>query len=925
MRMLITNDIFQAFLQCETKSYLKFSGAVVVERELVGWQRHLVEDYKRKCFTGLRSHYREDECFVGTSSPQDLENSKYRLVFDCLVQAQEVQSQIHALERLPSPAKTKHSLYIPVRFVPSEKITQHDKLLLAFDALVLSMASGKMPLFGKIIHGREHRTLKVQLAGLMKITKSLVERIAAQQASHTPPQLILKKHCAECEFKPRCHQLAIEKDDLSLLSSMTEKERKKQHNKGIFTVTQLSYTFRPRRRPKRLASKPDKYYHSLKALAIREQKIHIAGRPELNITGTPVYLDVEGIPDRDFYYLIGLRIKSGEAYVQHSFWADEISEEREIWTSFLQAVTKIENPQLIHYGSYETVFLRRMKERYGEAVKNPAFLDQLIAESLNLLSVIYAQIYFPTYSNGLKEIAQYIGFQWSESEASGLKALLWRSEWECTTDSSLKQKLTTYNAEDCEALERVTTAITQLCQRQTEAANISDNNIVLADSLKREYPQRIGVINFVLPELHYINQAAYWDYQREKILIRSSPRLRRVSRESIKGRARPLPINKVVVCPPPDCCPMCKTTRIITPDKKRDKRSKVVYDLKFNRTGVKRWILKVVFYRYSCCECGAIFFSKQRPYPGEKYGPNILAYVIYQIIDLQLPQRAVTQSLNLIFNFDLHRKTVIRQKERAAQIYKKTYEGILNKIVNGRLVHADETKVSIGGKSAFVWVVTNLEEVAYFYSETREGDIIQGLLREFKGVLVSDFYTAYDSLNCPQQKCLIHLIRDLNEDLIKQPFNEELKELVQEFAALVKPIIETVDRCGLKAHFLRKHKVLVERFFKKLSKGNYQSEIAVYYKKRFEKNRDTLFTFLDYDGVPWNNNNAEHAIKAFARLRNVIRGSSSDKGIYDYLILLSICETCKYKGVNFLEFLRSGEQEIEEFIKKNNHVKGVST
>ena len=82
---------------------------------------------------------------------------------------------------------------------------------------------------------------------------------------------------------------------------------------------------------------------------------------------------------------------------------------------------------------------------------------------------------------------------------------------------------------------------------------------------------------------------------------------------------------------------------------------------------------------------------------------------------------------------------------------------------------------------------------------------------------------------------------------------------------------------------------------------------------RFQKNRDKLFTFLSFDGVPWNNNNAEHAVKAFATLRKVIGGSSTEKGIREYLILLSICETCKYKGLDFLDFLRSGEKNIDAF------------
>jgi len=50
-------------------------------------------------------------------------------------------------------------------------------------------------------------------------------------------------------------------------------------------------------------------------------------------------------------------------------------------------------------------------------------------------------------------------------------------------------------------------------------------------------------------------------------------------------------------------------------------------------------------------------------------------------------------------------------------------------------------------------------------------------------------------------------------------------------------------------------------------------------------NRDKLFTFLDYDGVPWNNNNAEHAIKAFARVRRAIEGLSTPKGSRSTFIL----------------------------------------
>lgn len=123
--------------------------------------------------------------------------------------------------------------------------------------------------------------------------------------------------------------------------------------------------------------------------------------------------------------------------------------------------------------------------------------------------------------------------------------------------------------------------------------------------------------------------------------------------------------------------------------------------------------------------------------------------------------------------------------------------------------------------------------------------MVHSLLNNFNGVLVSDFYAAYDSIKCPQQKCLIHLIRDLNDGLIKQPFNEEMKGLVREFAVLLQAIIRTIDRFGLKAHYLRAHKASVNRFFRCLAQREYKSDVALKFKGRLEKTRSTLFTFLN--------------------------------------------------------------------------------
>ena len=90
-------------------------------------------------------------------------------------------------------------------------------------------------------------------------------------------------------------------------------------------------------------------------------------------------------------------------------------------------------------------------------------------------------------------------------------------------------------------------------------------------------------------------------------------------------------------------------------------------------------------------------------------------------------------------------------------------------------------------------------------------------------------------------------------------------------------------------------------------------EAAEALRKRLLKNRDKLFTFLRHDGVAWNNNNAENAIKRFAYYREGTVGCLKETGLADYLVLLSIYQTCRYRGVSFLKFLLSGERDVDTY------------
>src|SRR5277367_4020064 len=291
-----------------------------------------------------------------------------------------------------------------------------------------------------------------------------------------------------------------------------------------------------------------------------------------------------------------------------------------------------------------------------------------------------------------------------------------------------------------------------------------------------------------------------------------------------------------------------------------------------------------------------------------RFGTNLKALIIYLLIELHLSQQKAAEHLSL-FGLSITKTDVKRIKSEIANKYIPTYRGILGQIKKGRLIHADETKGVVKGDGHYIWVFTNLTTAAYVYAESRESTILEETLDGFRGVLVSDFYAAYDSIPCAQQKCLVHLMRDINEDLHRNPFDDELKEIAKRFGVLLREIVATIDKYGLKARHLGKHRRPATGFIEDVVAMKCATEATLALKKRVEKNRDKLFTFLDYDGVPWNNNNAEHAVRAFARLRNVIF-NSTPKGHREYATLLTIQQTLRCRGMSFLEFMRSGRMEI---------------
>ncbi len=820
------SELLEAYLACPMKCYLQSTGEKCSENKYADWYRTKNDSYRRAGIRRLTTVFSR-ALADGQIEPRQLKTARRQLAYDQAFEADGLSASIHAVERVTSKAGSPE--VTPIRFVHSNRPSRSDRMIAAFDALVLSKATRQGIPYAKIIYGDSCATMKVQFVAHLRELTGVIKKLKKSLAAATPPELVLNRHCPACEYRDRCRAKAIEKDDLSLLAGLSDKERARLNRRGIFTVNQLSHTFRPRRRPKRLAAGPEKYHHSLRALAIRERKIHLVGQLQLTVDGTPVFFDVESLPDRDFYYLIGVRIEVNGHYTFHSFWANSLSDERMIWNEFLAVLSAIDRPVLIHYGSFEAKFLKKMCARHGSP-PDGSIAAGAIASPLNLLSCIFARVYFPSYSNGLKENARFLGFEWSDKTADGLQAIAGRHLWEESSDPDVREKLITYNKEDCAALSVMTRAIGQLsedaCSNETR---LSRTDVVCTDTIRPRAKWR--PFKSPILDMEKINSAARWDYQRDRVFVRSAAARRRIAQQSTR-RVQAKRAQKVVFLHTPTACPCCqKVWR-----KKGRLLSRTVHDLIFGRDSIKRRVIQYETQTYICRSCGHEWGLSDLRLHGRNWGWNIVSYFVYNVIELCIPQLTLQHSINRLFGGHLVRSSLNEFKARASRIYCDTREEILKRIIDGSVIHADETNANIKGHLGYVWVLTNLTDVVYILTESREGETVQQLLKGFRGVLVTDFYAAYELIECPQQKCLIHLMRDLNDEILNNPFDDEAKSIALQFAALLRSIVNTIDRRGLKAHFLRKHLREVDKFFGFLGKSNFGSEVADKLKQRFEKN-----------------------------------------------------------------------------------------
>src|SRR5215831_4080244 len=639
MEPTITTDIVVAYSKCTRKAYLLlFSPDKGEPHEYA----QILEQQRGENQKSYLDRLQQTHADVQPYSVENLRKGS-KVLINAHLQVDGLAADCGVLTRVEGTSTCGEHSYEPSIFVGTHSISKEQQLALSFVGSVLERLQHTSPAAGSII-GMDGKLHTSKLGARAKALQPLLEPLQEWTTldSPTPPPLVLNKHCPLCPFQRRCYTQATQEDNLSLLDGVTARVMRRYERKGIFTVKQLSYLFKPRKR-KKGSRKPPPVIHKveLQALAIREKKIYLQELPTLSRQPVELFLDMEGVPDKGRYYLIGLLVCQENTTEHHAFWADTDEDEHHVWQGFVEKIKQYPDAPVYHYGSYEPRAIATLAKRYETGA------ESVTKRLVNVNRYIYGKVYFPVRSNGLKDIGHCIGAQWTSPQASGLQSLVWRHQWEATREHTYKEVLLTYNVEDCQALLALTSSLTTL----HDSAD-TQTHVDFADRPKQHATARGGDIHRVFDAML---KSAHMAYATNRVRLRSATEpetdepKKRGGKKGHQAYQRVLPkrAGKTIRVAPRRMCSKHKGETLHMTEHMVEHP---IIDLHFTQHGCRKTVTKYVGRQGYCHQCGKYYDPRGiEQFEGRVFGHALQAWVIYQRMILRLPYRAIIQAMEDMF------------------------------------------------------------------------------------------------------------------------------------------------------------------------------------------------------------------------------------------------------------------------------------
>lgn len=256
-----------------------------------------------------------------------------------------------------------------------------------------------------------------------------------------------------------------------------------------------------------------------------------------------------------------------------------------------------------------------------------------------------------------------------------------------------------------------------------------------------------------------------------------------------------------------------------------------------------------------------------------------------------------------VFNFHLQLKItpggLTQMWYRLQEILHPWYEQIGREALDSAVLHGDETGWRLNGKTHWLWCFGNAGLTYYLIDRSRGSPALQKFfLQEFDGVLVTDFWGAYNAVACAaRQTCLVHLLRELEQtEKYKSP-GGDWPALAKQLRRLLGDAIRLWRRRGeTPAEAVASRRDRLRRRLAALLDAPWSDAQAKRLLKRLRRHREDLFTFLDHEGVPFDNNHAERSIRPAVILRKNSYGNRSARGADRQAALMSVFRTLKQRG-----------------------------
>lgn len=303
--------------------------------------------------------------------------------------------------------------------------------------------------------------------------------------------------------------------------------------------------------------------------------------------------------------------------------------------------------------------------------------------------------------------------------------------------------------------------------------------------------------------------------------------------------------------------------------------------------------------------------------PGATLGNRLLVLTAWLHYALGNTLGQIGEVLNFHLQLPVSSGGLLDMWRRLAAILYDWYEQIHQEALDSAVLHADESGWRVDGKTHWLWCFANTD-LSYFLIDRSRGHpaLLKFFTQEFGGILVSDFWGAYNAVVCAlRQTCLVHLLRDLEHvEKYKSPgehwpaFAKKLRRLLADAIRLWRRRDELPPET-----YTSRRQCLTARL-DELIATPWEDSQARRLIKRLRRHRCDLFTFLDHAGVPFENNLAERAIRPAVIIRKNSYGNRSQQGADIQAILMSIFFTLKKRGHNPIHTLYAA---LATYLKTN--------